>query len=203
MLSTSVLVIYMSHVCAVRLWTWTAPLFRLRMSPNFLWWPQLHHTALLHVFRLAARAVWRRHKLPKVLPVAPLLGRLCIYSSTSMQSWTLNHCFNGKVAVNFSGQTDRPWEITIHLSYNFLPLKPMLKSSSKEGYPVEIWDFPKKMRWWWIGVVEGEDEWVVENSRPFWEIWREKVEKSTFENFGDIYKKLQVMMVDQSCGGWG
>ena len=85
-----------------------------------------------------------------------ILGRACsssssaaqtTRSSTSMQSWTLHHCFNGEAAVNLTGQTERPWEVTIRLSYNFLSLKPMLKSSSKGVGGLKSGIFKTKQKW--------------------------------------------------------
>ena len=91
----------------------------------------------------------------------------------------------GTPAVNFSGQTERPWEVTIRLSYNFLPLKPMLKSSSKRvGALLKSGIFNTNEMtagrgcrgWGWTATV------VLSGK------FGGKGEKSTFENLGDFLK---------------
>ena len=118
------------------------------------------------------------------MPVAPPLGTLCTPAPacgprplTIVSMWTL--------AVNFSGQTERPWEVTIRLSYNFLPLKPMLKLSSKRvGTLSKSGMFNTNETtvgcgcwgWGWTGTV------VLSGK------FGGKGEKLTFENLGDFLK---------------
>ena len=119
------------------------------------------------------------------MPVAPPLGTLCT-PAPACGPRPLTIVSMGIPAVNFSGQTERPWEVTIRLSYNFLPLKPMLKSSSKRGrYVVEIWHFQHKRDDGGSRLLRMR---MNGNSRPFWQIWRERW-KLDFWKFGWFFKK--------------